>query len=154
MNKFFFLFVAAFLLISCGAKKTTTVGTNGPDILSTSTNGYSTSEDFEPFLDVTRDAPDDNYGLSGENPVMVGEKSSVNQRRYLASLAGPYGEQLTFHRRGSCCSYESENGMDGVGLVDVYEVSYGNIKQPILVYISFYDSETLYIPRGFTKRNL
>ncbi|MFY0603435.1 MAG: 2-dehydro-3-deoxyphosphooctonate aldolase [Flavobacteriaceae bacterium] len=92
------------------------------------------------------------YGLSGKFPVKVGEQSVKNQRTYLASLAGPNGEEIQFHRRGSCCAYESENSPFGSALVDVYEVTYEGLKKPILVYISFYDLEKMYIPRGFTKR--
>jgi len=133
-------------LISCGAKQQA--------ILSTSTNPTETSANHEPFLDITELAPNKKYALSGEHPVMVGEKSVQNQRRYIASLAGPNGEELTFHRRGSCCPYESENGMMGSALVDIYEVTYEGLKEPILLYISFYDDGPLYIPYGFKKRNL
>lgn len=133
-------------LASCGAKQ--------PTILSSSTNPTESSNAHEPFLDVTEMAPNKKYALSGENPVMVGEKSVANQRRYIASLAGPNGEELTFHRQGSCCPYESENGMMGSALVDVYEVVYDGLKEPILLYVSFYDEGPLYIPYGFTKRKL
>ncbi|MBZ0326847.1 MAG: hypothetical protein K8F54_04535 [Altibacter sp.] len=147
MKKLISTLVLGLLLTSCGAKKS-------PVILSSSTNATETSDHYEPFFDVTEYAENEAYGLSGEYPVMVGGRSAENQRRYLSSLAGPRGEVVTFHRRGSCCEYDSENGFDGVALVDVYEVVYGNLKQPILVYISFYDSEKLFIPKGFTKRNL
>ena len=49
--------------------------------------------------------------------------------------------------------FESENAIFGSALVDVYEVTYEGLKEPILLYISFYDYETLLIPKGFTKRN-
>jgi hypothetical protein len=136
----------AILLTSCGAKQ--------PAILSSSTNPAETATAHEPFLDITEMAPNKKYALTGEYPVMVGEKSVSNQRRYIASLAGPNGEELIFHRRGSCCPYESENGMMGSALVDVYEVMYDGLKEPILLYISFYDEGPLYIPHGFTKRKL
>ncbi len=134
------------LLGSCAAKQ--------PTILSSSTNPTEISTSYEPFLDIVEKAPDNKYALDGDHPVLVGEKSVANQRRYIASLAGPNGEELIFHRRGSCCPYESENGLMGSALVDVYEVSYQGLKKPILLYISFYDEGPLYIPHGFTKRNL
>ncbi|AOW22030.1 hypothetical protein LPB138_06010 [Urechidicola croceus] len=93
-----------------------------------------------------------NYGLNGENPVKVGDMSVENQRKYLSSLAGPNGETLQFHRRGSCCPYKSSNSFMGSALVDVYEVIYEGLEEPILIYISLYDFEKLYLPKGFTKR--
>ena len=135
------------LFASCGSSK--------PKILSTSTNPTTSSSDHVPFMDITEYSENKDYGLDGKFPVKVGEKSVSNQRRYLASLAGPNGEELQFHRRGSCCAYKSKNGVlggEGNALVDVYEVTYEGLKKPILVYISFYDKENLYIPKGFTKR--
>ncbi len=132
------------LLTSCGSRN--------PKILSTSTNPTTSSVDHMPFFDITEYSSNEDYGLDGKYPVKVGERSAEYQRRYLASLAGPNGETLQFHRRGSCCGYKSENGLMGTALVDVYEVTYEGLKKPILVYISFYDYEKLYIPKGFTKR--
>ncbi|OAD90344.1 hypothetical protein A7A78_06330 [Aequorivita soesokkakensis] len=146
MKYFFIALISISFLTSCGAKQ--------PVVLSSSTNPTESSSSHEPFLDITKPAPNKKYALTGENPVMVGEKSVQNQRRYIASLAGPNGEELTFHRRGSCCPYKSENGMMGSALVDIYEVTYEGLKEPILLYISFYDDGPLYIPYGFTKRNL
>ncbi|WP_277871519.1 hypothetical protein [Winogradskyella wandonensis] len=40
----------------------------------------------------------------------------------------------------------------GKALVDVYEITYEGLKKPILLYISFYDTDKLYIPKGFIKR--
>lgn len=146
MKHFLAVALLGLFTVSCGSKQ--------PAILSTSTNPTETSSIHEPFLDINEKAPNKKYALSGTNPVMVGGNSALNQRRYLASLAGPNGEELTFHRRGSCCPYESENGLMGSALVDVYEVSYEGLNKPILLYISFYDEGPLFIPYGFTKRKL
>lgn len=127
-------------------------GTRNPKIVSTSSNPTRTASDYPPFFDIKDYSEDEEYGLIGEKPVKVGEMSVENQVRYLSSLAGPNGEELKFHRRGSCCGYESEGSPFGSALVDVYEVSYEGLKKPILIYISFYDSETSYIPKGFIKR--
>ena len=146
--KQFSSFCLVFLLFS-------SCGTKNPKILGTTTNPTTSSSDHIPFLDITEYSENENYGLDGKYPVKVGERSASNQRRYLASLAGPNGEELQFHRRGSCCPYKSKNGVlggQGNALVDIYEVTYEGLKKPILVYISFYDYEKLYIPKGFTKR--
>lgn len=134
------------ILTSCGAKK--------PSVLSTTSNPMTTSLDYEPFLDITEYSQDRGYGLEEDKPIKVGERSATNQRRFIASLAGPEGEVLSFFRRGSCCPYPSENGFSGSALVDMYEVTYKGLKKPIILYISFYDQEKLYIPDGFTQRKL
>lgn len=140
----FFIF---FILSSCASK--------GPDILTSSTNPVSEAKYFMPFLDVIEYAPDDSYGLTEKNPVKVGgvktNEGPSNQRRFIASLLGPNGEELSFHRRGSCCPYKSENGFGDTALIDVYEVWYNGLKKPVLLYISFYDTEKLYIPKGFIR---
>lgn len=147
MNKWFLTPVLFLFLISCGSK--------GPKILSSSTNPIGKSTDYMPFFDVRDYAPKADYGLSEKNPVKVGgvmeREGPINQRRFLASLAGPNGEELSFHRRGSCCPYPSENAFGSHALLDVYEVTYEGLDKPILIYISLYDYETLYIPKGFTR---
>ena len=138
------LVIICFLLTSCGSKK--------PVIVSTSTNSVKSSSSYTPFFDITEYSSDEEYGLIGEKPVKVGEMSVENQLRYLSSLAGPNGEELIFHRRGACCGYESDAAPMGSAFVDVYDVTYDGLKKPIQVFISFYDYETLYIPKGFIKR--
>lgn len=107
-----------------------------------------------PLFDVFEYSENQKYGIDGEYPVKVGEKSAETQRRYLSTLAGPNGEELEFYRVGSCCAYKSENSAFGKALVDIYSVTYEGLKKPIYIYISFYDKEKLYIPQGFTKRQL
>lgn len=134
------------LLTSCGAKKQT--------YTTRAIMPVSNTENIEPFIDITEYSENEDYGLTGEFPVKVGDRSATNQQRFIASLAGPNGEALSFTRKGSCCGYKSENGFGGVALVDVYEVTYPGLKKPVMLYISFYDFEKLYIPKGFTQRKL
>jgi hypothetical protein len=147
MKKWFLFPLLILLLISCGSKD--------PKILSSSPNPVSKSTEYIPFFDVKDYAPKSDYGLSEKNPVKVGgvmeQEGPINQRRYLSSLAGPNGEVLSFHRRGSCCPYASNNAFGSRALLDVYEVTYEGLDKPILIYISLYDYETLYIPKGFKK---
>lgn len=144
-SRFYFLIIFVFLC-ACASKK--------PKILSTTTNAVTTSSDFIPLYEVKLYSRNKNYGLTGDNPVKVGSMSAQKQRRYLSSLAGPNGEVLQFFRRGSCCPYKSENSFMGNALVDIYEVTYDGLKKPLFIYISLYDSEELFIPKGFTKRKI
>jgi len=146
MKNYLFLITLVFLFFACASKN--------PRIVGSSTNPTEKSSDYNSVEDIKEYSENKKYGLSGKFPVKVGDMKVENQRKYLASLAGPNGEELEFHRRGSCCGYKSENAIFGTALVDVYEVKYNGLKEPVLVYISFYDSEKLYIPFGFTKRKL
>lgn len=117
-------------------------------------NPIESSSVYRPLEEVLEKAKDPEYALTGEKPARVGEQSIENQRRFIASLAGPNGEELSFCRVGSCCPYPSEYGLLGTALVDIFEVTYDNLKEPVLLYISFYDKEKLYIPHGFTRRKI
>ncbi len=132
------------VIVSCGTSKKVSPAAFEATFVST--------EDIVPFFDAMDQSTDDSYGLTSENPIKVGEKSASNQRRYIASLAGPQGEVLSFYRAGSCCAYKSENGYGGLALVDRYIVTYEGLESPITLYISFYDFEDLLVPIGFTKR--
>lgn len=144
MKLFIQSLILILLLSSCASKN--------PKILGTTTNAKEKSSDYNSFNSISEYSTNKKYGLTGKYPVKVGDMSVSNQRKFLASLAGPNGEELQFHRRGSCCPYKSEAATFGSALVDVYEVKYEGLKKPILIYISFYDKEKLYIPVGFTQR--
>jgi hypothetical protein len=88
--RLFFLFI---LFSSCGAKKS--------KITSAGATHATRASNHTPFFDISEYSKDKDYGLSGDNPVKVGEKSVKNQLRYLASLSGPNGEELSYHRRGA-----------------------------------------------------
>ncbi|WP_299209501.1 hypothetical protein [uncultured Dokdonia sp.] len=114
------------------------------------------SENIEPFLDITEVSEDATYGYSEKNPIMIGggfSSGASNQRRYFASLAGPDGETVRFVRLGSCCGYESENAqLGGIALLDKYQLTYEGLKEPFIFYISLYDEEMVYVPKGLSPR--
>lgn len=94
---------------------------------------------------------DSTYGYSKENPIKVGGNSNgpVNERNYLNSLSGPNGEQITYSRSGSCCHFETNKSSFGMGMLDIYRVSYEGKKDTISLYLNMYDKETLKSPVGF-----
>lgn len=96
---------------------------------------------------------DDTFGYSQVNPIHVGgafKEEAMNQRRFLNALLGPGNEIISYRRRGSCCSFSTKNGMDGHGLLDIYEVTDEGLEKPILLYLNFYDYGILRAPKGFT----
>ena len=130
----------------------------GPTVttISEDTIPYIGSDDVVRFFDVKNMAADATYGYTVGNPIKVGgfreQKGLSNQRQYLASLAGPKGQTLRFRRLRSCCAFKTENGVSGVGMLDVYEVVYPGLREPILLYINFYDHGRLFVPQGFTPK--
>lgn len=104
---------------------------------------------------------DKNYGYTVESPIMVGSgkdgmEGVVNERRFLNVLAGPKGEKVTYKRRGSGYSFKTKNGIGGgnSGMLDIYEVTYPGLEKPVVLYLNMYDSDTLKIPVGFTKKEV
>lgn len=101
----------------------------------------------------TQIATDANYG-SEDNPIMVrGVKDSegpINERRFLNALAGPDGQKISYERFGSCCSFKSANGILGSGLLDMYQVTWRNQEEDVVLYINMYDARKLKAPMGFT----
>ncbi len=108
-----------------------------------------------PILRLTKTAENKNYGFSSEDPVKVGpgpEGGPANQRAYLDLLRDEMGKSIKYKRLGSCCEYKSENGYQGIGKLDKYEITYLNDKgeeKTTLVFISFYDYEDPKILSGF-----
>lgn len=145
-----FVFAVLFLFSSCSSSKKTTSSSN------------ESTENIEPtehalfneitFL-LTEVSTDKKYGYSEENPIKVGglDKSGgpKEERKFLNALTGPNGEDVTYNRINSCCHFESERGMFGMGLLDVYEVKWVGLKKPKILYINMYDYGQLKAPYGF-----
>jgi hypothetical protein len=94
------------------------------------------------------------YGYKPAYPIKVGGGPS-EQRAYLQRLRDAQGKPVSFERVQSCCAYktDSPNAFDGVGLLDVYEITYRdqkNKKKKVKVYITFYDLDVLKPLSGFT----
>lgn len=95
---------------------------------------------------------DETYGFTEKNPIRVGGTSPANERRFLNSIFGPEGQKLTYERLGSCCHFKTPNGMLDTGLLDMYEVKYEGLKEPVVIYIDMYDYAPLAAPKGFTLK--
>lgn len=88
------------------------------------------------------------YGFTPGNPIHVGGGPS-GQRAFLEALTGPNGEPLAWRRLGSCCEFETPNGLMGLGLLDMYEVTYEGMEQSVILYLDMYDSAPVTAPAGF-----
>lgn len=100
-------------------------------------------------------AEDKSYGFNKDNPIKVGgmKESSgpKNERRFLNALRGPNGEKVSYARGGSCCPFETPNGLlDNTGLLDRYWITWEGSKDTLNLYLNMYDYGNLKIPAGFT----
>ena len=66
------------------------------------------------------------------------------------SSAGPNGEESSYVRVGSCCPFNTPNGLMGGGLLDRYEIKWSGQTAPVYLYLNMYDKDELKAPVGFT----
>ncbi|WP_276484423.1 hypothetical protein [Paraflavitalea pollutisoli] len=119
--------------------------------------GLKASFDYEMLDDYTfklsSASTDSTYGYTQQNPIHVGGgflQGAANEHRYMRALKGPNGETITYVRKGSCCAFNTPNGMMGGGLLDRYEVTWENNSTPYFLYINMYDAAELKAPMGLT----
>lgn len=97
---------------------------------------------------------DPEYGATQKKPVCVGgtdTKGVRNQQRYLNALRGPQGQEISYRRRGSCCPFKTPNGLiEGMGMLDIYELTWAGNEKPVLLYVNLYDEGPLRAPVGLT----
>lgn len=129
-----FLTIGMMLISACKSSK----GTSG------NSNRKSSS--------VTTISTDKTYGYTQENPIKVGgtESGPANERKYLDALAGPNGESISYVRVGSCCPFNTPNGLMGGGMLDRYEIKWSGQAAPVYLYLNMYDKDELKAPVGFT----
>lgn len=155
MNKnYWFAVGSAALLTACASSRPAT--STEPPILATTSVGKEYYENarrtVEPFV-LQEISTDSTYGFTSKNPVNVGggfESGARNQQRYLNALRGPGGQPVTYERRGSCCMFKTAHGLNGMGLLDAYLVSWEGNAKPKVLYLNLYDEGWLKAPKGFT----
>ncbi len=112
--------------------------------------------DDETYL-LTDRTDDKTYGYSDSNPINVGgikdKTGPVNERRFLNALLGPNGEEIRYKRAGSCCAFQTPNGMiENMGMLDRYLIVKEGSTDTIALYLNMYDSGDLKVPFGFSPR--
>lgn len=106
---------------------------------------------------LTETHPDKAYGITPSNPINVGGVAEMsgplNQRRFLNGLAGPNGEEVQYHRAGSCCGFKTSNGFNNKGMLDRYKVYWHGGRDTVTLFLNMYDKGNLMIPAGFKARS-
>ncbi|OKL41090.1 membrane lipoprotein lipid attachment site-containing protein [Pontibacter flavimaris] len=106
---------------------------------------------------LTAQTDDKTYGYEQQNAIKVGgareQSGPLNERRFLNALLGPNGEAVGYYREGSCCAFDTPNGLFGnAGMLDLYKVYWEGGTDTLSLYLNMYDEGDLLIPVGFTAR--
>jgi hypothetical protein len=124
------------------------------DARKTAPHGRSNSA--EAFARLDAYATDPAWGYGAERPIKVGglhpKGAPLSEAAYLNALRGPGGEPVEFERTGSCCKFDTSNGIGGVGILDVFQVTVKGKPGRILLYLDMVDPGPRDIPAGFTYR--
>ncbi len=93
--------------------------------------------------------------LGADRPPLSSDRPGGILARHLRApshprLRSPSGDRVTFHRRGSCCPFESPNSLHGLhAMLDVYVVTYPGLPEPVKLYLNMYDEGMVAAPQGF-----
>ncbi|MBN2652116.1 MAG: hypothetical protein JXR63_07015 [Spirochaetales bacterium] len=94
------------------------------------------------------------YGYEKSNPIKTGF-GPQGQRYFLNQLAGPLGEEISYERIGSCCSFKtkSPDAIMGMGMLDIYLITISGNSETVKLFLNMYDFELPKIPQGFSLKN-
>lgn len=107
---------------------------------------------------ITSYSKDKKYGYDKDYPINIfyrGTKNdTINQKYFLNALAGPKGEKITYTKLENCCPFPTKNSDMGAGFLDVYELKWESLKNPIIIYLNIYERGLLMVPAGLSlKKN-
>jgi hypothetical protein len=97
----------------------------------------------DPLCQVSTDS---DYGTRIEHPIAVGGGSMsgpARQRRYLDALRGPDGQVVRYTRGGVKFTPDKEETV-----IDLYQVTYDGLDQPMTLYLDMYHFTELKAPAG------
>lgn len=105
---------------------------------------------------ITSYSKDKKYGYDKDYPINIfyrGTKNdTINQKYFLNALAGPKGEKITYTKLENCCPFPTKNSDMGAGFLDVYELKWEGLKNPIILYLNIYERGLLMVPAGLSLK--
>lgn len=105
---------------------------------------------------ITQFSNNKKYGYDEDYPINVFYKNTkdevINQKRYLDALAGPNGEKINYKKIETCCPFPTKRNEMGAGFLDVYELSWEGIKNPVKLYLNSYEKGALMVPVGLNLK--
>lgn len=148
LRRFFYLFLFVFGMTSCVSTKLTIKNINEyakqPEMLDETT--YK--------LEIK--ASDKKYGFHPDYPVNIGfgllNQREYNPQKFLNALQGPNGEKITYTHDGNCCPFPTDKSELGVGMLEVYLITWEGNANPFTIYLNIYEKGDVMIPIGFTAK--
>lgn len=151
-----------FFLIACSNKKAVKTTSAATELKVSKSGIYPTVDNLE-IADkayiLTKVSDDPEYGYTAKKPIKVAsiksdENIARNEYLYMNALLGPNGEEVEFHRTGSCCAYKSDSpkAFLGSALLDKFEVTTKGSNEKKILYLDMYESGLVVAPVGFTFR--
>jgi hypothetical protein len=105
---------------------------------------------------ITEYSKDKKYGYDKDYPINVFFRNTrdenANQERYLNALAGPKGEKISYKKVDTCCPFPSKKTEIGAGALDIYEITWEGQKEPVRLYLNYFEKGALLVPVGFTLK--
>lgn len=102
---------------------------------------------------ITEISSDRNFGYDQDYPVNLGflpfQSAEINVKRYFGGITGPKGEKLSYEKVDTCCPFPSKKNEMGAGLLDIYNVTWEGLKEPVRIYINLYEKGKVLAPKGF-----
>lgn len=103
---------------------------------------------------ITEVSTDKKYGYDKNYPVNLGflpiQSAEINIKRYFGALAGPQGQPITYTKADTCCPFPSKHNEMGAGIIDIYEVTWAGLAQPLRIHINLYEKGKVMAPAGLT----
>lgn len=104
------------------------------------------------------EAFDPEYGRSETDAIKLGSPESSdptlegrrNRTYFLLSLRGPNGERARYTRLGSCCPQPGLHGHRGREMLDIFQVTYRGLDEPVDLYFNVHSFDKPEVPFGFT----
>lgn len=107
---------------------------------------------------ITEISDNKKFGYDQDYPINLGflpfASAEINVKRYFGGITGPNGEKVTYTKTDACCPFPTKKFDMGAGLLDVYQVSWEGLKEPVTLYINLYEKGKVMAPQGFgLKKN-
>ncbi|MDI1256112.1 MAG: 2-dehydro-3-deoxyphosphooctonate aldolase [Flavobacterium sp.] len=148
-NRFYFAVIfIAITLTSCVSTRNTikNIDNNAPDlVLNADGNFVITDYSKNPKYAYNKDYPVNLFYKSTKN-------DSINQPRFLNALAGPNGEKIAYKKLENCCPFPTKRNDIGVGMLDVYEITWSGQSKPLKIYVNIYEKGYVTVPMGLTLK--
>jgi hypothetical protein len=144
IKKILSVLIIGIAVSSCVSTRNTirNINNNAPDLVLTKDNVFV----------ITGHSKDPKYGYDKDYPINIFYKStkddSINQPRFLNALAGPAGEKIHYKKIENCCPFPTKRNEMGVGMLDIYEISWDGLKKPLRLYLNIYEKGDVKVPVG------